>query len=33
MRKYVYQIKQINNLSDSNLSPGQIIKVPIEKEV
>ncbi|MCF8002122.1 MAG: LysM peptidoglycan-binding domain-containing protein [Halanaerobiales bacterium] len=33
IRKYVYQIKQINNLNDSNLSPGQIIKVPIEKEV
>ena len=33
IRKYVYQIKQINNLKNSNLTPGQIIKVPIEKEV
>jgi LysM repeat protein len=33
IRKNVYQIKKINNLKNSNLSPGQIIKVPIEKEV
>ncbi|MFO7814584.1 MAG: LysM peptidoglycan-binding domain-containing protein [Halanaerobiales bacterium] len=32
IRKYVYQIKQINNLQNSNLSPGQVIKIPIEKE-
>lgn len=33
IRKYVYQIKQINNLKNSILSPGQVIKIPIEKEV
>lgn len=33
IRKYVYQIKQINNLENSKLTPGQVIKIPIEKEV
>mgnify|MGYP006288932397 FL=1 len=32
IRKYVYQIKQINNLKNSNIQPGQVIKIPIEKE-
>ncbi len=33
IRKYVYKIKQINNLKDANIKPGQIIRVPIEREV
>lgn len=33
IRKYVYQIKKINNIESSNIVPGQIIKVPVEKEV
>ncbi len=33
VRKYVYKIKKINNLKNSNIHPGQIIKIPIEKEV
>lgn len=33
IRKYVYQIKKINNLQNSNIHPGQIIKIPIKKEV
>ncbi len=33
IRKYVYQIKQINNLENSNIRPGQVIKIPVEKEV
>ncbi|MDZ7672541.1 MAG: LysM peptidoglycan-binding domain-containing protein [Halanaerobiales bacterium] len=33
IRKYVYQIKKINNLENSNISPGQVLKIPVEKEV
>lgn len=33
IRKYVYKIKKINNLTNSNIQPGQIIKIPIEREV
>ena len=32
VRKYVYKIKQINNLKNSNIHPGQIIKIPVERE-
>ncbi len=32
IRKYVYKIKKINNLKNSNIQPGQIIKIPIERE-
>jgi len=33
IRKYVYKIKKINNLENSNIRPGQVLKIPIEKEV
>ncbi|MGM0445780.1 MAG: cell division suppressor protein YneA [Bacillota bacterium] len=33
IRKYVYQIKKINNLENSNIRPGQVLKIPVQKEV
>ena len=30
LRKVIYEIKEINNMSNSDIRPGQQIKIPIE---
>ncbi|MDR0570657.1 MAG: LysM peptidoglycan-binding domain-containing protein [Clostridiales Family XIII bacterium] len=29
MRKFIFEIKKLNGISDSNVYPGQLVKVPI----